>query len=278
MIHSRHTLKEFDASLDELRAEVLAMGVNVSRSVEQAVSGLIQGNLDRCNEVIAEDEVVDTQEKQIDEIAMGIMVRFNPVRSSKDWILRPGDLLFMARGSRNFTVLIKDDLPDDVLAAACFFIIRISSRKILPEYLCWYLNQEPVARYLHQHTGQSVHMPVVKRAVLEGIDVQVPPLESQKMVSELAILMQKERMLLDLLAQKGRFCIISFHSLEDRIAKNQFRKLAKEHSYDERGLPLRDIKPRKIKIITKKPITPQPEEIRENPRARSAKMRVAEKL
>ncbi len=83
---------------------------------------------------------------------------------------------------------------------------------------------------------------------------------------------------IDLLAQKGRFCIISFHSLEDRIAKNQFRKLAKEHSYDERGLPLRDIKPRKIKIITKKPITPQPEEIRENPRARSAKMRVAEKL
>ena len=83
---------------------------------------------------------------------------------------------------------------------------------------------------------------------------------------------------IDLLAQKGRFCIISFHSLEDRITKNQFRKLAKEHSYDERGLPLRDIKPRKIKIITKKPITPQPEEIRENPRARSAKMRVAEKL
>lgn len=83
---------------------------------------------------------------------------------------------------------------------------------------------------------------------------------------------------IDLLAQKGRFCIISFHSLEDRITKNQFRKLAKGHTCDERGLPIRDIKPRKIKIITKKPITPQPEEIRENPRARSAKMRVAEKL
>ena len=82
----------------------------------------------------------------------------------------------------------------------------------------------------------------------------------------------------DLLAQKGRFCVISFHSLEDRITKNQFRKLAKEHSCDDRGLPIRNIKPGKIKIITKKPITPQPEEIRENPRARSAKMRVAEKL
>ena len=54
--------------------------------------------------------------------------------------------------------------------------------------------------------------------------------------------------------------------------------MAKEHSFDERGFPLRDIKPKKIKIITKKPITPKPEEIMENPRARSAKMRVAEKL
>jgi hypothetical protein len=130
------------------------------------------------------------------------MARFNPVKSAKDWILRPGDLLFMARGSRNFTMPIKDDLPDDVLAAACFFIIRVSSRMILPEYLCWYLNQEPVARYLHQHTGQSVHMPVVKRAVLEGIDVPVPPLETQKMVAGLAILLNKERMLLEKLARK----------------------------------------------------------------------------
>ncbi len=85
---------------------------------------------------------------------------------------------------------------------------------------------------------------------------------------------------IDLLAQKGRFCIISFHSLEDRIAKHRFRESAKGqgHSHEERLLPLKDIKPGKIKIITKRPITPQPAEIRDNPRARSAKMRVAEKL
>lgn len=83
---------------------------------------------------------------------------------------------------------------------------------------------------------------------------------------------------IDLLARKGRFCIVSFHSLEDRIVKTQFRRFAKGHVSDERGLPIRTIEPGKIKIITKKPIIPQPEEIRENPRARSAKMRVAEKL
>lgn len=58
----------------------------------------------------------------------------------------------------------------------------------------------------------------------------------------------------------GRFCVISFHSLEDRIVKDNFRHLE--------GL----------KVLTKKPITPGPEEIMRNPRARSARLRVAEAI
>lgn len=59
----------------------------------------------------------------------------------------------------------------------------------------------------------------------------------------------------------ARACVISFHSLEDRIVKNSFKKFAKE------GI---------CKIMTKKPITPGDEELRDNPRSRSAKLRVAE--
>lgn len=85
---------------------------------------------------------------------------------------------------------------------------------------------------------------------------------------------------IDLLAQKGRLCIISFHSIEDRVVKHQFRKLSKGYSHSERVFPLEEINhgKGKVKIITKKPITPRSEEIRENPRARSAKLRVVEKL
>jgi len=75
----RHTLRDFDVSLNELKMEVLAMGASVSHSIEAAMNGLLEGNPDRCNEVIAEDEVIDTQEMTIDEVGMGVMVRFNPV-------------------------------------------------------------------------------------------------------------------------------------------------------------------------------------------------------
>jgi len=81
-----------------------------------------------------------------------------------------------------------------------------------------------------------------------------------------------------LLRTSGRLCIISFHSLEDRIVKRTFREL-------ERGCICPPSAPicvcgRKptLKILTKRPVTPQGEEIRANPRCRSAKLRVAAKL
>ncbi len=65
------------------------------------------------------------------------------------------------------------------------------------------------------------------------------------------------------LVSGGRLCMISFHSLEDRIVKLAFRKLALENQW---------------KIATKKPMSPSTLEIEKNPRARSAKMRVGEKI
>lgn len=68
---------------------------------------------------------------------------------------------------------------------------------------------------------------------------------------------------LEVLAPKGRLVVISFHSLEDRIVKEFFKDEEEKCS---------------IKIITQKPITPTEEEVEVNPRSRSGKLRVAEKV
>jgi len=133
-------------------------------------------------------------------------VRFMPTLSGKDGFLNSGDILFMARGSRNFSVLM-GELPENVLAAACFFIIRISSPEILPEYLCWYLNQSPVEEYLKRFSGRGVHMPVVRRAVLESIDIPLPPLSVQEKVSQTNRLLEIEQALYKRLAERRRYLI-----------------------------------------------------------------------
>jgi len=76
----------------------------------------------------------------------------------------------------------------------------------------------------------------------------------------------------------GRLAVISFHSLEDRIVKDYFKEQGRdivnppyERIYEEERKAV-------VKVINKKPILPSDEEIKENPRARSAKLRVVEKL
>ncbi len=75
----------------------------------------------------------------------------------------------------------------------------------------------------------------------------------------------------DLLYSGGRLAVISFHSLEDRIVKHFFRAVS---GYGGNANP----EPARVRIITKKPIEADAEELAVNPRSRSAKLRVVEKL
>jgi len=95
---------------------------------------------------------------------------------------------------------------------------------------------------------------------------------------ELGALEQGLRVLSSRLERGGRIAVISFHSLEDRIVKNFFREHSKEW-LDRPEWP----EPRRnpdydLALVTPKPMEPSEEEERANPRSRSAKLRVAEKI
>ena len=86
------------------------------------------------------------------------------------------------------------------------------------------------------------------------------------------------RTFLPRLKSEGRIGIITFHSLEDRAVKTAFSELAKGCVCPPNfPVCVCGNKP-KIKIVTKKPITASAQEVEENPRSRSAKLRIAEKI
>ncbi|HEV8080292.1 MAG TPA: 16S rRNA (cytosine(1402)-N(4))-methyltransferase RsmH [Chitinophagaceae bacterium] len=91
--------------------------------------------------------------------------------------------------------------------------------------------------------------------------------------AELEALKEMLQQSLDILKEDGRIAIITFHSLEDRIVKNFFKGIDEESRDEVYGTKLKN----PFNIITKKPITPDEEEIKKNSRARSAKLRIAQK-
>lgn len=82
----------------------------------------------------------------------------------------------------------------------------------------------------------------------------------------------------DLLRQGGRLAIISFHSLEDRIVKEYFRSASQKPVVQPDDSPGTVHRPAVLRLITRKPIVSSDAEVVSNPRARSAKLRIAEKL
>lgn len=106
------------------------------------------------------------------------------------------------------------------------------------------------------------------RKVFQAIRIEVN--------QELEILEQALLDAFSLLNSGGRISVITFHSLEDRIVKNVFKKLTEEDEVSKK-LPTTKTN-QKAKLITKKPIIPSEEELEKNRRSRSAKLRVIEKI
>ncbi len=99
-------------------------------------------------------------------------------------LLRPSDIVFVARGVRNYAVCISE-VP---LAAVCsqyFFLIRLTTDRLLPEFLAWQINRAPAQRYLASNAEGSDQLSI-RRGVLEDMPVAVPSLAQQQAIIALA--------------------------------------------------------------------------------------------
>lgn len=126
---------------------------------------------------------------------------------------------------------------------------------------------------------------VIKKAVPKGARADGPHPAKRtfqairiEVNSELEILKGTITEMTKLLKKGGRICIITFHSLEDRIVKNVFRDLENPCTCPREFPVCVCGKKPLVKVITRKPIAPSEEELEANHRARSAKLRVCEKI
>jgi 16S rRNA (cytosine1402-N4)-methyltransferase len=132
-------------------------------------------------------------------------------------------------------------------------------------------------------TGQLVQ--IIKKAIPAGARRDGPHPAKRTFQAlriavnrELEILQQALRDGIKFLRTGGRICVITFHSLEDRLVKEVFKSAAKGCICPPRLPVCLCGKQKELKIITGKPLVPTETELKDNPRARSAKLRIAERF
>lgn len=165
------------------------------------------------------------------------------MRMSQELTLTARDLLNRLSEEELGNVFYKGEVPK----ARCFAKWLCKKRKIKP------LN---TTFDLVDRIREFYKPPKKKEKDLFALVFQAIRIEVNQELKNLELALKN---LPDILKPGGRIAVISFHSLEDRLVKRFFKK-------DER-----------LALLTKKPVRPSQEEVRENPRARSAKLRVAER-
>lgn len=117
-------------------------------------------------------------------------------------LVRKGDLIFRSRSLTSTSAILSDD-PGRVVVSAPLLRIRITSPYIIPEYLNWFISQLPAQIFLASHARGSTQKMISKDA-LEMLQVDVPPLEKQKMIVTLATLSEEEQRIIKKITLKRK--------------------------------------------------------------------------
>jgi len=257
--------------LDRDEAAVEAAASRLRRFGEAAV--IVRANYETIKEVLAR-QGLDRVDGVLFDLGASSMQFDDPGRGFSFQVEGPLDMR-MDRGQRRTAADLVNALPERELAD-----------------VIWRYGEERFSRRIARAIARA--RPVRTTTALAEIVARAAPRRSRsrglhpatRTFQALRIAVNDELLNLEnaipdaaeVLRGKGRLCAITFHSLEDRLIKHTFLRLSRgcthppgaSASFDE-GKPC-------LRILTKKPVTPSPEEVIRNPRARSAKLRAAERV
>ncbi len=139
---------------------------------------------------VIDGEIVYLQAKHFDENGSLSSLLHPDLKSNNQSIkhlLRPGDVLFAAKGSKNFATLFESN-NQPAVASTTFFVIRLQkdfTSKILPEFMVWFLNHPATQKFL-KGKARGTSLASISKAVLEELEISVPAIETQKKVLQIS--------------------------------------------------------------------------------------------
>ena len=156
--------------------------------------GKISENLDGEARVIQMKDVDPDAEIRWPELTITDL----PGKKQPDW-LKPGDLLFVARGSHSFALHLGAVPFPTVLSPHFFHLTDNKSAGVLPSFLAWQINQEPAQQYLRK-SAEGAQILNIRRKVLEDMPIVVPSLHKQETIRQLHRTWQREKQVLQALS------------------------------------------------------------------------------
>jgi hypothetical protein len=147
---------------------------------------------------------------QMKDVSLDMGIDWNACLKTKltgkcnpEW-LKPCDILFAARGSRNYAVSVDQTAHQiHAVAAPHFYILRCTSKHILPDYLAWLLNQDPCQRYF-QREAEGTLTKSIRRGVLEATPIVIPSIAKQQSIIHLAKVLRQEHQWIKQLTQSSQ--------------------------------------------------------------------------
>lgn len=119
-------------------------------------------------------------------------------------LLKEGDVLFASKGVNYFSVVFRQQ--EKAVASTSFFVIRLKSSLVTPEYLCWFLRQPSVEAYFKTYQAGSA-TPLIHKPAVENLEVPVPSLPEQEIIVNIAHLSQREKELQQVISEKKQTII-----------------------------------------------------------------------
>lgn len=119
------------------------------------------------------------------------------------YFVRAGDVVFRSRGERNTASVLDERLQEAALAVLPLMVLRPKRDVVTPEYLAWAINQPPAQRHFDV-AARGTNIRMIPRSSLDGLELDVPDIETQEKIVAFNALAERERELSQLAAEKRR--------------------------------------------------------------------------